>query len=184
MYWLGGHAVIEGAIQIGTLIALAAYVTRLYSPLTDLASARVDVLTALVSFDRVFEVLDAPRRSRTSRGPRRSTPAARSSAASRSTTCGSGIPRPPRCPSPRSRRAAGRPAACPPSRRSRSFAACRSWPSPGQIVALVGPIGAGKTTLTSLVPRLYDVTSGAVRIDGHDVRDVTLQSIADGRSAW
>src|SRR4030095_16947364 len=61
VYWRGGHAVIEGAIQIGTLTALAAYVARLYSPLTDLASARVDLLTALVSFDRVFEVLDAPR---------------------------------------------------------------------------------------------------------------------------
>src|SRR5262247_1818813 len=60
VYWLGGHAVIEGAIQIGTLTALAAYVARLYSPLTDLASARVDLLTALVSFDRVFEILDAP----------------------------------------------------------------------------------------------------------------------------
>ena len=61
VYWLGGHAVIDGSIKIGTLTALVAYVARLYSPLTDLASARVDLLTALVSFDRVFEVLDAPR---------------------------------------------------------------------------------------------------------------------------
>jgi len=61
VYWLGGHAVIDGSIKIGTLTALAAYVARLYSPLTDLASARVDLLTALVSFDRVLEVLDAPR---------------------------------------------------------------------------------------------------------------------------
>src|SRR5713101_6612191 len=59
VYWLGGHAVIDGSIMVGTLTALAAYVARLYSPLTDLASARVDLLTALVSFDRVFEVLDA-----------------------------------------------------------------------------------------------------------------------------
>ena len=60
VYWLGGRAVIEGSMTIGTLTALAAYVTRLYSPLTDLASTRVDLLTALVSFDRVFEVLDRP----------------------------------------------------------------------------------------------------------------------------
>src|SRR5262245_15391181 len=60
VYWLGGHAVIDGSIEIGTLTALAAYAARLYSPLTDLAAARVDLLTALVSFDRVFEVLDAP----------------------------------------------------------------------------------------------------------------------------
>src|SRR5207302_1392000 len=60
VYWLGGRAVINGSMTIGTLTALAAYVQRLYSPLTDLASTRVDLLTALVSFDRVFEVLDAP----------------------------------------------------------------------------------------------------------------------------
>ncbi len=61
VYWLGGRAAVTGSLQVGTVVALAAYVTRLYSPLTDLASTRVDVLTALVSFDRVFEVLDAPR---------------------------------------------------------------------------------------------------------------------------
>src|SRR5205814_9304384 len=61
VYWLGGHAAITGALTIGSLTALAQYVSRLYSPLTDLASARVDLLTALVSFERVFEVLDAPR---------------------------------------------------------------------------------------------------------------------------
>src|SRR5437763_3219965 len=61
VYWLGGPAAVNGTMPIGTLTALAAYVTRLYSPLTDLATARVDLLTALVSFERVFEVLDAPR---------------------------------------------------------------------------------------------------------------------------
>src|SRR6202022_1894637 len=61
VYWLGGRAAATGSLKLGAVVALAAYVTRLYSPLTDLASTRVDVLTALVSFDRVFEVLDTPR---------------------------------------------------------------------------------------------------------------------------
>ena len=175
VYWLGGHAVIEGAIQIGTLTALAAYVARLYSPLTDLASARVDLLTALVSFDRVFEVLDAPRAVKDkpgaepldARGPVRG--------ASRSTTCGSGIPRPPRCPWPRSRRAAGRPAACPPSRRSRSFAACRSWPSPARSWPWWARAGRARRRSPPSSPALRrDLGGGAPRRPGRSGRDAAV----------
>ena len=175
VYWLGGRQVISGAVTIGTLVALASYVQRLYSPLTDLASARVDLLTALVSFDRVFEVLD------------------RSSAIVDADDAVA-------LPSP----TAGRvefddvhfryPAAAEvsiPSLEADAAAALSAQPSdwilrgvsfvaaPGQTVALVGPSGAGKTTLTSLIPRLYDATRGAVRIDGHDVRHVTLQGLSD-----
>ena len=179
VYWLGGHAVLDGSIKIGTLTALAAYVARLYSPLTDLASARVDLLTALVSFDRVFEVLDAPRAITDKTG------------AARLDAGGPVVGRIEvddvwfRYPAPAevsvaSLEAGGGPAGglstepSDPILRGVSFVA-----EPGQIVALVGPSGAGKTTLTSLIPRLYDVTAGAVRIDGHDVRDVTLESIAE-----
>ena len=175
VYWIAGRSVIQGTLTIGTLVALAAYVQSLYSPLTDLASARVDLLTALVSFDRVFEVLDRP-------------------AAIVDAPDAVALPQP----------TTGRvelvdvhfryPAAAEvsiPSLEADASAALSNEPSdwilrgidmaaePGQVVALVGPSGAGKTTLTGLIPRLYDVTSGAVRIDGHDVRHLTLQSLTD-----
>jgi len=179
VYWLGGRAVIAGTLSIGTLVALASYVQRLYSPLTDLASARVDLLTALVSFDRVFEVLD-----------RDSTIVDAPGAVDLGSSAAG--------------RAAGLvevedvwfryPAAAEVSIASLeadAAAALSDQPSdwilrgisfvaePGTTVALVGPSGAGKTTLTGLIPRLYDVTSGSVRIDGLDVRRVTLQSLSD-----
>jgi len=179
VYWLGGHAVIDGSIEIGTLTALAAYVARLYSPLTDLAAVRVDLLAALVSFDRVFEVLDAPRAITDAPG---------------AAPLGAGGPIAGRIefedvwfryPAPAdvsvaSLEAGGGPAEglstepSVPILEGVSFIA-----EAGQMVALVGPSGAGKTTLVSLIVRLYDVTAGHVRIDGCDVREATLQSIAD-----
>jgi ATP-binding cassette subfamily B protein len=174
VYWLGGRAVIEGSMTIGTLTALAAYVARLYSPLTDLASTRVDLLTALVSFDRVFEVLDRP-----------STIVDAPGAVPLSAPLGQvevddvwfRYPAASEVSIPSLEADASAALSSEPSDwilRGVSFSA-----APGTTVALVGPSGAGKTTLTSLIPRLYDVTSGAVRIDGHDVRSLTLQSLAD-----
>jgi len=173
VYWVGSRAVISGSLKIGGLTALAAYVARLYSPLTDLSGARVDLLTALVSFERCFEVLD--------------TPAAVSEAAGAKT-----LERPVglvevrdvsfRYPAPETMSIA--------SLEAENAAGLARGPSdwilqdisftcsPGTMTAVVGPTGAGKTTLSSLLLRLYDVTSGSVLLDGHDVRDLTLASVA------
>ncbi len=177
VYWLGGREAVLGALSVGTVVALAAYVTKLYSPLTDLASAQTDVLGAIVSFDRVFEVLDAapmvadspdsqplpvPVEGRVeANGVWFRYPAASEvSVASLEATA----------------ETVSNPLATEPGDwvlRDVSFVA-----EPGTMTALVGPSGAGKTTMSGLVPRLYDAVSGALTIDGHDVRDVTLASVA------
>ena len=175
VYWLGGRAAVEGSIKVGTVVALAAFVTRLYQPLTDLASTRVDALGAIVSFDRVFEVLDSPPAVADRPGAVelqriegeveaqhvwfRYPAAADVSVASLEATADH----------------AGEPLGTEPGAwvlRDVSFVA-----EPGTMTALVGPSGAGKTTLSGLVPRLYDVVDGSISIDGRDVRDVTLTSL-------
>jgi len=172
VYGIGGVLAIEGALTVGTLVALAALLGRLYGPLTSLSNVRVDVMTALVSFERVFEVLDLPpmvaekpTAAVVPRGPQSvvfdevnfSYPGADEvSLASLESVA-------------RTEVAPGGAVL-----HGISFEA-----HPGQLVALVGPSGAGKTTITSLVSRLYDVTSGSVRLGNYDVRDVTLQSLHD-----
>ena len=149
--------------------------TRVYTPLTALTNARVDLMTSMVNFERVFEVLDAPE-AIVERPGRDRPPRARSAldpgGASRSTPCASAIRRPPR------RRCRHWSSALPtPTRIATCSTGSPSTSPPGETIALVGASGAGKSTLVSLIPRLYDVTSGAVRIDGHDVRDLTLASL-------
>jgi ATP-binding cassette subfamily B protein len=172
VYWLGGRLVIEGAISLGTLGALALYVQRIYTPLISLTSARVDVMTAFVSFERVFEVLDAPRAIDDAPGARDLVePTGRidfdrlwfrypvASEVSIASLEGDGQS---------------------PLVDTRSDWVLQDVScsiEPGRMVALVGPTGAGKTTLSNLIPRLYDATEGHVRLDGHDVRDLTLASV-------
>lgn len=173
VYGLGGYYALTGKLDAGTVVTLALLLTRLYGPLTALSNVRVDIMSALVSFERVFEVLDLPPKiddrpdARTlERGRPLSVEfqdvyfsypsAAETSLASLEDVVVLDT--------------------APPQEvlHGVSFRA-----EPGQLVALVGPSGAGKTTISQLVPRIYDVTSGAVRLGGHDVRDVTQQSLRD-----
>ena len=171
VYGIGGTLAINGALTIGTLTALATLLLRLLGPLQGLSNVRVDVMTALVSFDRVFEVLDLP-----------STVVEKPDAATLPPGPPGGV-RPRRLHLPARRRGlAGQPGDRRPGGepRPRPGAARRDFSAePGQMIALVGPSGAGKTTITHLVARLYDVNDGAVRVGGQDVRDVTLQSLED-----
>ncbi|MGB7052856.1 MAG: ABC transporter ATP-binding protein, partial [Acidimicrobiales bacterium] len=171
VYGWGGVQAVDGALSVGTVVALASYLTRLYAPLTQLSNVQIDVMTALVSFDRVFEVLDLP---------------------------------PMIAEKPDARPVPSGPARIEfdhvdfryPTAEEVSLASLESVAvldttvsdqvlfdvsfeaEPGQLVALVGPSGAGKTTISHLVPRLYDVTAGAVRINGLDVRDATFVSLS------
>ena len=170
VYGIGAQLAVSGTISAGTLVALATLVARVYQPLTGLTNARVDLMTAFVSFERVFEVLDAP-------VSIVDAPAAIDLIAPRGSVefdhvtfrypgaADVSIP---------SLEAPGPPGMDP----DRDVLSDLSLTiAPGETVALVGSSGAGKTTLASLITRLYDVTDGAVRVDGHDVRALTGQSL-------
>jgi ATP-binding cassette subfamily B protein len=179
-FWVGALMVINGDITIGTIVALSAYLAALYGPLSSLANARVEFTTSLVSFERVFEVIDMPFDIEPPADPVELESIDGSVefdhvSFSYGHTADSGL------------------------ESVRRFGwgqtgqvdevvkmAGAGWVlddvsfliEPGQTVALVGPSGAGKTTLTYLVPRLYDASQGAVRIDGVDVKDLSADSIA------
>ena len=170
VYGVGGVLAIDGTITLGTLVALTALLGRLYGPLTALSNVQVDVMTALVSFERVFEVIDLPpmidEKPDAEVLPRGTTAVELRNVSFRY------------------------PSADEVSLASlESVAALDQAPSQqvlhdvsftvpaGTMTALVGPSGAGKTTITSLVGRLYDTVEGEVLVGGHDVRDVTLESL-------
>jgi ATP-binding cassette subfamily B protein len=169
-YGIGGHLAINGGVTVGTLLAITALLARLYGPLTALSNVRIDVMTSLVSFERVFEVLDLEPMVKNRDGakvlvttepgiefdhvnfsyPRAeeiSLASLESAAKAETVQSGQVL-------------------------RNLSFVA-----EPGTMTALVGPSGAGKTTISALLPRLYDVTDGAIKIDGHDIRDLTVESL-------
>lgn len=173
IYGVGAHLVVSGDLTAGTLVALAAYVQRIYQPLTGLTNARIEVMTAFVSFERVFEVLDAP-------NPITERPGAIDLVEPRGEVVFDDVTfRYPgaREVSVRSLESAASASGQDPDRDVLVGVDLRI--APGETVAVVGASGAGKSTLASLVPRLYDVGSGSVRIDGHDVRDLTLDSLRD-----
>jgi ATP-binding cassette subfamily B protein len=240
VFWTGGYLVLVDGLTIGTVVAFGTYLIQLYGPIAALTNARVELVTSLVSFERVFEVLDLPfeieerpdaidledvrgeirfedvsfsyrapgtgvELSAVERwGMRDESPAPANGAARQASTRQPLAPREPLTPRPAlphptndgapplrgipvsgeggtdglspspSQDGGGGPDDGDPrwALRHVSFTA-----RPGQIVALVGPSGAGKTTITYLLPRLYDPTEGRVLLDGHDLRDVTLRSL-------
>ena len=169
-YGIGGHLAINGGVTVGTLLAITALLARLYGPLTALSNIRIDVMTSLVSFERVFEVLDLQPMVENREGaiayhaknPR-----------IEFANVGFAYPKANEI-SLASLESAAKPETVESGEvlKSLSFIA-----EPGTLTALVGPSGAGKTTISALIPRLYDVTSGSISIDGHDIRDLTLESL-------
>jgi ATP-binding cassette subfamily B protein len=153
LVWVGGAwLAIHGGLTIGTIVAFVAYFGRLYTPASALAGVQVQIVSALAVFERIFDYLDMPVEGAPERAAAIELPRVRGAIAFKDVTF-----------------------AYDPARPVLQDVSFRV--EPGQTVAFVGPSGAGKTTITNLVPRFYDASAGAVLIDGIDVRDVTLASL-------
>src|SRR6478609_8571268 len=167
VYGVGGHLAVDNKLTVGTLIALATLLLRLLGPLQSLSNVRIDVMTALVSFERVFEVLDLP--SLIEEKPD-AVALPRSAGSLEFDHVAFAYPR-----ADDISLASLESVARIDSRDTGPVLTDVSFSArTGEMIALVGPSGAGKTTMTHLVARLYDATAGTVRVGGQDVRDVTL----------
>ena len=203
IYWVGGHLVLSGAISTGTIVAFVAYLARLYGPISSLANVQVEFATSMVSFERVFEYLDKGQEI-TDRadaitltqvaGQVRfedvsfsySPESGDGTATAQPLALGPVVGAPARQ-NGQSVNGAGHNGTGEANgeetlstfiQRPYALQQVSFTMEPGQLVALVGPSGAGKTTITYLLPRLYDPTSGRITLDGHDLREVTQQSLA------
>jgi ATP-binding cassette subfamily B protein len=169
-YGIGGHLAIDGSITVGSLIAITTLLARLYGPLVSLATVRVDVMGALVSFERVFEVLDLEPMVKEASNP---------------VTLNSRTPQisfdEVRFTYPSAQQislASLESASLPEVKESEEILKGISFTAAaGSVTALVGPSGAGKTTISALLPRLYDVSSGTIKIDGIDIRELSVDSL-------
>jgi ATP-binding cassette subfamily B protein len=179
IYWAGGYLVMTDVLTIGTIVAFAAYLTRLYGPISSLSNVQVEFATSMVSFERVFDYLDLPVEIQDKAGAIELENVAglvRFENVSFSYNNGDNL--------------------IEESDQSSTHPDDKSAPTmvldlsqrwalrdlsfdiePGELVALVGHSGAGKTTITYLLPRLYDPTDGMITLDGHDIRDVTQESL-------
>ncbi|MCX6033204.1 MAG: ABC transporter ATP-binding protein [Chloroflexi bacterium] len=206
VFWVGGNLVLRGSFTIGTVIAFTAYLGMLYGPLSALSNARIDFTTSMVSFERVFEVLDLPLEIQERPDPLRLEavagqvrfedvsfryqPGEHDLGAVATLTeverFGRGRGEPPPLSQEGGRQVS--PSHVPGTSEvpGTSSENAPRWAlrdvtfavQPGQLAALVGPSGAGKTTITYLLPRLYDPTEGRITIDGHDIRDLTLDTLS------
>lgn len=187
MYWLGGYLALSGQLEVGLIVTFAAYVVRLYGPVSGLSNLQVEFMTSLVSFERVFEYLDLPIEIAERPDARRlerveGRLAFEDVAFSYDQRPGSSEP--PGATLPSGGAAAnGGPAAkgeadAPRPARLWAVDGVSFVAEPGQLVALVGPSGAGKTSVAYLVARLYDPSRGRVTLDGQDLRDLALESVA------
>ncbi len=180
IYWVGGRLVLSDAITVGTIVAFAAYLTRLYGPISSLSNVQVEFVQSMVSFERVFEYLDLPLEIEDR--PEaveldRVAGHVRFEDVSFSYLAGDEVPEETGDGPGKDGDSAETPL---------GVIASRRWAlrhlsfdiQPGQLAALVGPSGAGKTTVTYLLPRLYDPSEGRITLDGHDLRDVTQESLA------
>ena len=193
VWWVGGYLVLQGAFTIGTIVAFAAYLERLYGPISSLVNARVDFATSMVSFERVFAMLDLPieiadKPNATDLGRVNGKIQFENVSFSYLEDSefkiqNSNSESPPANLELRIKNSKGNGNLK--ESESPQFVPTRRYAlrdvnfkiEPGQLAALVGPSGAGKTTITYLIPRLYDPTEGRVLIDGHDLREVTLDSL-------
>jgi ATP-binding cassette subfamily B protein len=171
-YGWGGVLAVRHLLDVGTVVALVSYLGRLYGPLLGLSNVQVSVMTALVSFERVFEILDLPPMIR-EKPQAVDIPAGPARVSFDQVSF--------RYPSAAEVSLASLESIAVPDKRTNSIVLqnISFTVEPGRLVALVGPSGAGKTTITHLVPRLYDVQSGSIQINGIDVRDARLDSLRD-----
>jgi ATP-binding cassette subfamily B protein len=204
VFWIGGHLVLRGAFTVGTIIAFGTYLGQLYGPITALTNARVEFATSMVSFERVFEVLDLPveiedrPEAIVLERPQGHVRFAEVSfsyipeGAEGDGAVGVGLEDVPRfgwrqhaAPPPLSRPARSEEE----EEKEKPSAPAEEEPrwalhdvsfeiQPGQLVALVGPSGAGKTTITYLLPRLYDPTEGTISLDGYNLRDIKMACLS------
>jgi ATP-binding cassette, subfamily B, bacterial len=195
VFWAGGHLVLQGAFTIGTIVAFSAYLRDLYGPLMALTNARVDFSTSMVSFERVFEVLDLPQEI-TDRPEAIDLAQVEGLVAFEDVSFSydeagdspkglddvrrfgwhaTSVPVPSATKKPESEGKAGDETSSSPI--AYALSGINFVIHPGEVAALVGPSGAGKTTLTYLLPRLYDPTAGRVTIDQHDLRDLKLDTL-------
>ena len=195
VYWVGGILVIQDAFTIGTIVAFGAYLTQLYTPLQALTNAPVDFAQSIVSFERVFEIIDLPLEI-AERDEALHLPVVRgaldfdavsfrySVSQEQLLTDVERVGRMDNVAATRSGRFKRgdnglAPVGMAHQARELALDSLSFRIEPGQLVALVGPSGAGKTTLTYLIPRLYDPTAGRIKLDGQDLRDLSLASMAE-----